>query len=243
MQPYVRSFAISGNDAAGSYKVLPDTGIVMGFQYTGHLSYQHNEAVMPLSTAGITGLQDKFKVFINSKNTNTVLVIFSETGAAACFKQPMHELFGQSLALSDLLLQSQMDVVSEQIGEAGTDEERIKAVEDFLLSCLSNKENDELVTLAVTLIKQAKGNIRITTLTEKLHISQSRLEKRFRKIVGASPKKFASIVRLKNILAVPARANQLIDLALEAGYFDQSHFIKDFKTFTGQTPEQFFKKD
>ena len=243
MLPYVKSFAISENEAGGSYKVLPDTGIVMGFQYTGKLSYQHNELAVPLSTAGITGLQDKFRVFINSKNTGTVLVMFSETGAAAFFKQPMHELFGQSLALSDLLLQSQMDVVSEQVSEAGTDAERIKTVENFLVTCLSKKENDALVTLAVTLIKQTKGNIKIAALTEKLHISQSRFEKRFRKIVGASPKKFASIVRLKNILSAPAQANRLIDIGLEAGYFDQSHFIRDFKTFTGQTPEQFFKKE
>ncbi len=241
LQPFVKSLAISENDQAASYNVLPDTSIVMGFQYTGKLSYSCENNEVPLSTIGITGLRDTFRTFNNSKNIGTVLVIFSETGAAAFFNIPMHELFDQSLSLDDLVLRSQMDVVAEQLNEAKTEIERINVVEQFLISRINYKANDDLVNLAVTLIKQAGGNIKINLLSEKLNISQAQFEKRFRKIVGASPKKFASIVRLRSVLNA-TNISSYTTLGLDAGYYDQAHFIKDFKSFTGLTPEQYFKK-
>src|SRR5271156_1383523 len=125
LKPFVKSFAISESEGPDAYKVLPDTGIVMGFQYSGKLSYTKDNKTIPLSAAGITGLNDTYRVFNNTAHTNTLLVRFSETGAAAFFRQPMHELFSLSLSLDDLVLRSQMDVVTEQINESKTDAERI----------------------------------------------------------------------------------------------------------------------
>lgn len=242
LKPFVKSFAISKNEKAGSYKILPDTSIVMGFQYSGKLAYSENNNVIPLSPAGITGLRDTFRIFTNSENTNTVLVMFSETGAGAFFGNSMYEIFGSSLSLDDLMLRSQMDVVADQLNEAKTDTERINVIEKFLISRINHRANDELVNLAVTFIKQQRGNIKIAALADKLNISQSQFEKRFRNTVGASPKKFASIVRLNYILKASAKENTLTECGLDAGYFDQAHFIKDFKSFTGETPKQFLKK-
>ncbi len=241
LKPFVKSFAISENERAGSYKILPDTSIVMGFQYSGRLSYSENNKTTPLNSPGITGLRDTFRIFNNTENTNTVLVMFTETGAGMFFNDPMHEIFGSSLPLDDLILRSQMDVIADQLSEGTTNNERINLVEKFLLSRINHKANDELINLAVTFIKQQKGNIKITALAEKLNISQSQFEKRFRKIVGASPKKFASIVRLRSVLNVK-NISDYTSLGLDAGYYDQAHFIKDFKSFTGETPEQFLKK-
>jgi AraC-like DNA-binding protein len=242
LKPFVRSFAISESGQASSYTVLPDTSIVMGFQYSGSLSYKTDTGNMPLSTAGITGLRDTYRIFNHTDHTNTVLVMFSETGAAAFLPQPMHELFGQSIALDDLMLRSQMDVVTEQLHEAKADTERIGIVEQFLIKRLKHQASDAIVNLAVTIIQQHAGNIRIGALATQLFISQSQLEKRFRKTVGASPKKFASIVRLRSIIYTHAPGDTLTQTGLQAGYFDQAHFIKDFKSFTGQTPEQYFGK-
>lgn len=101
--------------------------------------------------------------------------------------------------------------------------------------------NDELIVSATGLIKQHAGNIKITVLTKKLNISQAQLEKRFRRIVGASPKKYASIVRFRHVMSLAETATSMTSLGLEAGYFDQAHFIKDFKSLTGATPNRFFK--
>lgn len=240
LKPYVRSLAISESEKAETYKVLPGTGLVMGFQFSGLLAYTEAGARKSLSKAGITGLLNSYRLFSNSAGIGSLLVMFSETGAASFFDAPMHELFGQSLSLDDLVLRSQMDVVVEELCEAKTNLKRIAVVEDFLLSRLNTKLYDEIVALAVSLIRQHNGTIKIAGLAETLNISQSQFEKRFRRIVGASPKKFASIVRLNHLTQAKPGKNGLIGLGLDAGYFDQAHFIKDFKSFTGSTPEQFF---
>lgn len=241
LKPVVKSIVITLNLQQSAYTILPGTSIVMGFQFSGKLAMREGEKDVTLKPAGITGLIDSYRIFSNSPNTGSVLVIFKETGAASFFSQPMNEIFGQSLALDNLILHSQMDVVTEQLNEASTDEERIKVVEGFLISRLRNGAPDELVNKAVALIKQHGGNIKISWLAEQLFISQGRLEKRFRRIVGTSPKKFASIMRMRGIVDAGSTGGGLTQKGYEAGFFDQSHFIKDFKSFTGQTPEEFFK--
>jgi AraC-like DNA-binding protein len=76
-------------------------------------------------------------------------------------------------------------------------------------------------------------------LNEKLFISQSPFEKRFRKVVGTTAKKFASIVRFNSVLDNLSKSKSLTEICYENNFFDQAHFIKDFKQFTGDTPENF----
>jgi AraC-like DNA-binding protein len=242
LQPFVESFAVQETAEEQSYKVLPGTGLVIGFQYKGRLSYLENEKEIPLSVSGVTGLQDSFRIFKNSSQIGTVLVFFKEAGAAVFFKQPLHELFRESVSLDNFMLRSELLILEEQLCEAQTDQAKIKAVERFLLARIDPALPDPLVLAALTLIKDSKGTIRMKELAEKLNSSQSPLEKRFRKAVGASPKKFASIVRLRSLLQTYKPDQLLTDLGYEAGFYDQAHFIKEFKTFTGQTPEDFFKK-
>jgi AraC-like DNA-binding protein len=92
---------------------------------------------------------------------------------------------------------------------------------------------------AVNLIYQSKGTIKIKELSETLFISQSPFEKRFRKLVGTTPKKFASIVRFNTVLNNLNSAKSLTEICYENNFFDQAHFIKNFKQYTGDTPEQF----
>ncbi|HLA59551.1 MAG TPA: hypothetical protein VK622_12345, partial [Puia sp.] len=63
LKPYVRILAISESEMAGSYKVLPGTEVVIGFQYKGKLSYTENNLETPLSSSGRTGLNDRYRVF------------------------------------------------------------------------------------------------------------------------------------------------------------------------------------
>jgi AraC-like DNA-binding protein len=94
---------------------------------------------------------------------------------------------------------------------------------------------------ALQKINTSHGTVRINVLARELNISQDPFEKRFRRMVGTSPKQYSSIVRLKNVIASYRQNKNLTAAAYDAGYFDQAHFIKDFKSFTGQTPLNFFK--
>lgn len=243
LKPFIKSFAVSENEYEQEYKIIPDTSIVLGFQYKGRLSYINDSKEEVLSSTGISGLSDHYKVFRNTAGIGTVLVFFKEAGAAHFFKQPLHELFRESISLDNFMLRSELLILEEQLCEAQTDVLRIEVVEKFLLSRIERSSPDEMVLTALALIHKSKGTIRITDLMKALNISQSPLEKRFRKAVGTSPKKFASIVRMKHAIHQLAHANSLVELSYELGFYDQAHFIKEFKTFTGQTPENYFSSD
>ena len=108
-----------------------------------------------------------------------------------------------------------------------------------MLSQLKDIQADKLIIEAVKIIYQTKGTIRIKELNERLFISQSPFEKRFRKLVGTTPKKFASIIRFNTVLDQLSHTKSLTDICYEYNFFDQAHFIKDFRQYTGDTPENF----
>ncbi len=241
LKPFIRTFIVQESAEASTYKVLPDTGVAIGFQYKGRLSRLDDGAESPLSISGISGLSDHSRTFRNSPDIGTILVLFKEAGAAPFFQQPIHELFRESVSLDNFMLRSELLSLEEQLAEATEDVKRISAVEQFLINRMSTAEPDKLVLAALAIIHKARGDIRIKDLIEQLHVSQSPLEKRFRQAVGTSPKKYASIVRMKNVIKQYSPANSLTDLAYEGGFYDQAHFIKEFKIFTGDTPGKFFK--
>jgi AraC-like DNA-binding protein len=241
LKPFVRSIAMQETSEENTYNVLPDTGLVIGFQYKGRLSRLEDGQENALKISGVSGLTDHYRTFKNSADIGTVLVFFKPAGAAQFFNQPLHELFRESVSLDNFMLRSVLLSLEAQIAEAKTDKQRIAFVEQFLVNQMTHTDSDKLVLAALSLIHQSKGNIRISELTEQLHISQSPLEKRFRQAVGASPKKFASILRLKNLVDQYNIANSFTELGYETGFYDQAHFIKEFKSFTGKTPKEYFR--
>lgn len=239
LKPYIKHLVVSESIIENTYKVFPSTSLVIGFQYRGHLKNIINDTENTLATSGITGLSDSYKIFKNSAEVGTILVYFTEVGLAYFSSLPVNELFNQSVSLENLFDKNKIQETEEKLAAAANDQQRINLVEYFLLSQLKEIENDKLIVAAVRMIYESNGNIRISELNDKLCISQSPFEKRFRKLVGTSPKKFASIVRFNNILSQIDKSKSLTEICYENNFFDQAHFIKDFKKFTGDTPENF----
>jgi AraC-like DNA-binding protein len=242
LRPYVRHLVISDTDEARQYSILPDTAPVIGFQYSGKLAHIQAGEAHPLSSAGITGLLNGYRLFENVPETRTVLVVFKETGLAAFMRQPVHELYNMSLSLEHFFSRQEINDTEERLAEATSDWERIIIVEKFLIGELLPFEPDPLVAAALSAIYHSGGAIRISKLAAELHTSQSPLEKRFRRQVGSSPKKFAGIVRIRKLIAALDQGQGHLDGTdyLEV-FYDQAHFIKDFKRFTSMTPEEFLK--
>jgi methylphosphotriester-DNA--protein-cysteine methyltransferase len=115
--------------------------------------------------------------------------------------------------------------------------------ECFLLSRLDERRADQMIAHAIQKIKSASGNIKVKNLADNMAISLDPFEKRFRRVTGISPKQFSDTVRFRSLINQFSATESLTELALEAGYFDQAHFIKDFRTFTGMSPQQFFKSE
>lgn len=239
LKPYIKYFVVSENALEDEYKIFPSSGLVIGFQYKGQLSTIKNEGFYKLSMAGITGISDSYKVFRNSADIGTVLVFFTEIGFSHFASHPTNEFFNQSISLEHIFNKNDIDEIEERLALAHSDKQRIQVVEKFMLLQLKDIQTDKLIVEAVKLIYHSKGTIRIKELNDKLAISQSPFEKRFRKVVGTTPKKFASIVRFNTVLEDIKGTKSLTEICYENGFFDQAHFSKEFKQFTGESPENF----
>jgi AraC-like DNA-binding protein len=242
LKPYVKYFAVSEDEHGGSYKVLPDTSLVMGFQYKGKLSLISGDTPGILSSYGVTGLQDQYRIFKSSAAVGSILVYFNDIGASYFFRNPANRLFSESISLDNFICMSRLNQIHEQLCEAQSDIKRIVIVENFLLSLLKLNDIDQLVKNALLLIYEAKGNIRMKHLAEQVHITQSPLEKRFRAAIGASPKKFASIVKFQAIINGFSSPGSLSDTAYDKGHQDQPHFIKNFRQYSGDAPDDLLSK-
>jgi AraC-like DNA-binding protein len=239
LKPYIKYFVVSENELESEYKVFPSSGLVIGFQYKGKLSTIKDHTESKLTTAGVTGISDSYRIFKNSNNIGSILVFFTETGFTHFASHPANELFNLSISLDNIFEKNSVAEVEEKLANVTTDKQRIKIIEQFLLAQLKDIATDKLIVEAVKLIYQSNGTIRIKELNEKLFISQSPFEKRFRKVVGTTAKKFASIIRFNTILNNLNGTKTLTEICYENNFFDQAHFIKDFKQFTGDTPENF----
>lgn len=239
LKPYIKYYVVSEDVLEKAYKVFPSSGLVIGFQYKGQLSNIKDNSENKLTRSGITGVTDGYKIFKNSANIGSVLVFFTEIGFTHFAAHPANELFNLSISLDTIFDKNKIAEVEEKLTFATKDRQRIKIVEQFFVSQLKHIETDKLIVEAVKLIYQTNGTIRIKELNERLFISQSPFEKRFRKVVGTTAKKFASIVRFNTVLDRLYETKSLTEICYENDFFDQAHFIKDFKQFTGDTPENF----
>ena len=241
LKPFVMTYRIIESQDELVNRVLPNTSLAIAFRCKGNVNYireNHNDN-LPIST--ISGIRKSVRLIHYSKNTETLVILLKEAGAKAFFKEPLHELFEESVSLDNFIPQKKIAIIEELLAEAKTHNQKIAIIEQFLLSRLHDYKPDKLIAAAIAIIQSKKGIIKIKELADTLYISQDAFEKRFRKTIGSSPKQFCYVVRIKSIIDQKQDNQNLIDLAFDAGYFDQPHFNKDFKLFTGQTPSKFFK--
>lgn len=240
LRPFVRRFLVVESITERRDTHLPETGFVAAFCFRGDCRLKGD---VRAPQAAITGLWSTMREHIHSRDHAVVVTTFTPTGAAALLRQPLEEFGHQTVDLNDLLgRRIAMDRFYDVLNRAANPAERIRAVEDLLLAGIDGSEPDPLVTAAVKLIEQTRAMMRIDELVRRIGLSQSALERRFRRIVGVSPRKFASLVRLRNVVRLRERGVDLTTIAHEAGYSDQPHFIKDFRRFTGQAPGSFFAR-
>jgi AraC-like DNA-binding protein len=241
LKPFIRSYLVIDSGEGTENKILPGTSLVMALRYKGEVEHLINGTKSTLPRSVLSGLRKSARIINYSRNAGTILVTFKEAAAAAFFKVPMHEFYDDSVALENLIGKQKLIEVEDRLAEAKTNAERIAVVEGLLLARLQNHTTDLLVLSAIQKIDLSTGDYKIKTLADDLFISQDAFEKRFRKATGASPKQFASIIRMRVLIAAGKSAQNFTELAYSAGYFDQPHFNKEFKLFTGQTPTDFFR--
>ena len=152
------------------------------------------------------------------------------------WKVDMHYLTNTCLDLMQLELPN-MQVLQEKICLAATVKQRMQIIEKYLSPFLSYNDNESLKPMFVKLGKTQLLN------DANNGVGLRRLQQRFKSEIGISPKLFLRTLRINTVInQMKLKSDQsLTQLALEHNYFDQAHFIKDFKHFTGLNPKLFLK--
>ena len=170
----------------------------------------------------------------------TVGIRFKPGGGAAFFRLPLHELTDETLDLRTLWGCCTSDL-SHRLTAATDAHQKIAILESFLLRRLDAVPSlDTTPQTAIAAVRKAHGDISVTTLRTDLSLSERQLERTFRQHTGLTPRQFARLVRFRQVVHLLHQpVLTLTDVAYRAGYYDQAHFIHDFKALAGLTPRDY----
>ena len=168
-------------------------------------------------------------------------VKFKPGGLHAFFPKPASFIVDQLLTIEEVFGKSAVHLEAQLSAlEEGQEKGLIQEVQDFLLSCQPTLDaNIQKVQHIISLISQNPDWTKVDEIVSRSNVSKRSLQRLFQEYVGASPKWVLQVYRFQAALARLEEKEEVdwADLALELGYFDQSHFIRDFKNIIGQSPQ------
>lgn len=134
-------------------------------------------------------------------------------------------------------------ILEESILAEPDDNLRCAILSTFLLKRLAHAPAiDARAHAAIRHAVHAQGQASVPALADAFNLSPRQLERQFQTFAGFSPKRFLRILRFQSAVECYGdRQRPLTDIALDCGYYDQAHFIHDFKAFSGYTPGEFFR--
>lgn len=230
---------------AASHRVLPDNCIDILWQDTGEPAFA-------------VGMMTRAIHVASERVVRTVAVRF-KPGAAGLFLSPgsgpalpLHHLADQRTELDRLWGRGGAARLEDALwGRELSVTGRLALIEGALLGRLRNAaapaSPSPMVGAALDAIEGSGGALRIDTLADGLGVSRQHLAAQFRAKVGLTPKLYARICRFRAATGALAQqrsgaaAPDWARLALDCGYFDQSHLIHDFREFSGSAPESFLR--
>jgi AraC-like DNA-binding protein len=170
-------------------------------------------------------------------------VRFWPGGAYPFLALPQNEIAGKVIALDSIWGAITRELHS-RIADSATSAESVKKVETILNARLNDfRRHDDGVLKAIALILRSGGCAPIESLAENMGISLRKLDRTFNTRVGLTPKKLCRIVRFQRVFKMiegTDRGRGWVQIALDCGYYDQAHFVKEFKEFAGKAPTSYF---
>ena len=216
-------------------RVLPDTCVELFLNYTCSPIAVIDQALYKGSIACFR-LSRPVDVQMR-KGSGCMAVCFHPGMAYPFFRMPMYLFKDETVNLPDLW-DDPTSELEDKLARFSNDEERSAAVQEFLLSRLLPDKQDLQVAYCLNKAQLTRGSITVGKLANETGLSQRQLSRRFHQTVGLSPKEYLSACRFNASLQYLSRypGISLTEIAHLSGYYDQAHFIREYKVYTGHSP-------
>lgn len=224
-------------------RIFPDGCIELIFNYGDlFVTYNSKGEAEDQPKNFIHGQLKKFIEVQGMGKVGIFSIRFQPAGLQAFIDFPVSDLTGIFTEVSKIWKDG--NLLEEKMSRCQNNEERIATIESFLESKLENAPDNEIES-GVEKIIESDGMISIEKLASDLKIGKRHLERKFLSSVGLSLKLFSRIIRFNNALQLIENKDfrNFTNVAHDGGFYDQAHFIKDFKYFTGLNPKQYFSEN
>lgn len=243
---FVRFFWVfEGNECNDSYiyRSMADPCCELLFHYKGRFDELSETGERYDSfLSGIHSQTQKYRRFLTEEAFGIFGVYLYPFAANQLLNLSPAELANRTPDLSSALGQDG-DELEERMFLARDNQCRYKILTHFLEQRLSTCQPESHPALAaVRYVIHSGQNHRVGELSKHFNLSERQFGRKFKEYSGFTPKKYLRIVRFSDACNHYAEADQktLTEIAYHCGYYDQSHFIKDFKAFSGYHPSEYF---
>ncbi len=199
---------------------------------------KYNEAEFRIrSSCVVVGPQlTRMSLLINQSH-RVAVIGFQPGGLFRLLGIPMHELFDEGFDGYEIMGKD----INELLDKCRQQEDMVEInvlIQDFLLKRLNNLQRDLPFDKAILLLLQQNGNMSMAELAYHACVSPRQFERICQDRLGMSPKLYARLINFSNAYRMVEKNTSVnwMDIAYKSGYYDQMHFIRDFKSFAGVTP-------
>ncbi len=228
-------------------KIVPDGCIEMTFNFSDKIKRYTSETDFILHpNAMLMGQRTKSYYILPIGHVDTFAICFYPIGFVNFVNTPLENLVDIETPISELFGQAEANELEHQMINAVDTQQRINSIESFLLKKLNEKNTiSTIVKSTVDALIKTNGMSAINDVLKDNISKRRQLERHFRKQIGISPKQLGKAIRLQTTLnlLLNKKSETLTDIAYASEYFDQNHFIKDFKDLVGVTPKEFLDNE
>jgi AraC-like DNA-binding protein len=243
---FVKCFWVLESETAASAepeRILPDGCTEFVFHLADPFDRHHIDGTTERQPLALLVGQMRHHLLIKPTGRVRVLgVRFWPGGAYPFLRLPQYQIAGQIIPL-DAIWGSIAAEAHSRIADAGAPADAVSQIETVLLAWLDkSRRADQGVTRAIGLILQSEGSVPVERLAGDLGMSLRTLDRTFNVRVGLPPKALCRIVRFQKVFRLIERQPRpdWVRVAVDCGYYDQPHFIREFNAIAGIGPASYF---
>ena len=227
-------------------KIMPDGIVEIVFHYHNpFITYLADGKSLKQPKGFAISQMKKFIEIESNGKTGFVSVRCYPWGAHHFFNEPVKNFLDDTIDIKHLW-KEESKIILDQLKVTETLNDKVKLIQAFLLEKLNeNKKESYNIDEAIKLIRKTRGRLSVEEICTKTNLAHKQLERGFLSTVGTTPKIFSRISRFLNLChnLKEYENKSMATLANEMGFYDQAHFIKEFKDFSGLTPKEYFEQN